>query len=175
MKYTASPDLITLAALGFASIVSGFFVPHGRDLRCSHKLFVATRPGKIGRDANAPKPSVAPYFKIKDWEAALPIMQEFDDLAEMLEIPAFGWSMSGDNMVFRAHLNDENELADFYVDSLSSLIDRMLETAAAIDHVEIAGLSERSPSSVEDRSYSTKRYKLEDVSYTSTKNDGIHN
>jgi len=165
MQRMAYSKTITLVVFAFACVVRGFLVPKIRILHHrSHECFTAMRSEKIERDANAPKPSVAPYFKIKDWDAALPIMQEFDDLAAMLEVPAFGWSMSNDNMVFRATLNDENELANFYVDSLASLIDRMLEKAAAIDRVEIAGLSEGTPKGVESRPYSTKRYKLEDVS-----------
>ena len=129
----------------------------------SHKICVVTRPDKSQSKVNEPKPSVAPYFKIRDWEAALPIMQEFDDLAAILELPEFGWSMNEDNMVFRATLNDTNELAYFYIDSLSSLIDKMLQKAATIDHVEIAGLTEKLRVDVGDRPYSTKHYKLEEA------------
>lgn len=163
MQFTASSILAALLAQSFVGGADGFFLANGGVLRRTRKLFVATRPEQVQSKTNEPKPSVAPYFKIKDWETALPIMQEFDDLATILELPAFGWSMNKDNMVFRATLNDANELADFYVDSLSSLIDKMLEKAATIDHVEIAGLTEKLRADVGDRPYTEKHYKLEDV------------
>jgi len=93
------------------------------------------------KDEGPPVSSILPYFKIKDWAAADPIMEEFEALAKALRLPAYGWTKAeGDTVAFATTFpSDPKKLVAMYFDEFSPLIDRMLERAATMDRLEIHG------------------------------------
>jgi quinol monooxygenase YgiN len=97
---------------------------------------------------NVPLASIMPYFKIKDWVAAAPIMEEFEHLSERANLPTLehAWMSKSDDRsgpitVLRVSMHDADQLMDFYIDELSPLIDKLLQTAATIERIELHGIS----------------------------------
>ena len=111
------------------------------------KLAATTQEDTV-KDTNAPLASIMPYFKIKDWVAAAPIMQEFDHVSATTNQPPLehGWMSKKDEgagpvTVLRVSMHDPDKLMDFYIDELSPLIDKMLQNAATLERIELHGIS----------------------------------
>mmetsp|Transcript_39060 Transcript_39060/g.78860 ORF Transcript_39060/g.78860 Transcript_39060/m.78860 type:complete len:321 (+) Transcript_39060:447-1409(+) len=112
------------------------FLPSHVMLNHVTMMSTSSREGQQPRD-KAPMRSILPYFKIRDWKTATPIMQEFEMMAHSLGLPNFGWTWEGDNVVFRSSMMDPDKLISHYFESFSPLIDKMIERAATIDRLEI--------------------------------------